>query len=454
MKTIRILIIVTPWFVLSCGRSFLDVKPDVRLNVPTEISDFDRLLANSLLYGRSAIELGIIGGDEFVVSDAGLLTVTNVYERNAYKWQNDVFEGKESNDWNYAYQRILYANMALEVEKIQPAEEELDLWNQVRARAYFFRALNYYHLAQLFCKQYSPAIAQSAMGLPMRLTPDINTKVSRGTLYDTYRQILDDAKKSYELLPRTVADKFRPGKAAACVLLSRIYLHMEEYGEAEKYADLGLEIQADLIDFNTLDANKDYPFPDRADENIEVIINLFGPVPSIVGLTRFQADENLLRSYGAGDLRRSLYFFNRNGLEIFGGTYQQNSTRTWGGFATDELWLISAECKARRDDITESLLALNHLLQHRYELGLFVPLVAADKIETLALIYRERRKEMVLRGVRWEDLRRFNKEPEFATTLTRSVNGELIQLAPDDPRWVWPIPDNEVTLNNIPQNQR
>ena len=56
--------------------------------------------------------------------------------------------------------------------------------------------------------------------------------------------------------------------------------------------------------------------------------------------------------------------------------------------------------------------------------------------------------------MRWEDLRRLNKEPRFATTLQRVSKGTTYTLAPNDPKYTFPIPDIEITLSGIPQNPR
>jgi hypothetical protein len=67
-----------------------------------------------------------------------------------------------------------------------------------------------------------------------------------------------------------------------------------------------------------------------------------------------------------------------------------------------------------------------------------------DKREILKFILQERKKELYMRGLRWDDLRRLNKESENAITLIRKIDDESFILEPKDPRWVWPIPINEI----------
>jgi hypothetical protein len=95
---------------------------------------------------------------------------------------------------------------------------------------------------------------------------------------------------------------------------------------------------------------------------------------------------------------------------------------------------------------------LNRLLQTRWRIGTFTPLTSTDAGDALQQILHERRKELLFRGIRWTDLRRLDKDPQTATTLTRIVNGITYTLPPNDPRWVLPIPDYVLYFN--PQMQQ
>src|SRR5690606_18692053 len=115
---------------VSCGQEFLDIRREAHQVVPSTISDYQAILdVNSIMNGTPAVELGIIGADEFYVGEADLMAVP-AYQRNGYTWANDVYEGEELKDWNYAYQRILYANMALEARNISTLSDE----NEARDR--------------------------------------------------------------------------------------------------------------------------------------------------------------------------------------------------------------------------------------------------------------------------------------------------------------------------------
>ena len=51
-------------------------------------------------------------------------------------------------------------------------------------------------------------------------------------------------------------------------------------------------------------------------------------------------------------------------------------------------------------------------------------------------------------------MRRLNRESEFAEVLQRSYKGEDYVLLPNSQRYVLPIPDNELNVTGIEQNER
>jgi hypothetical protein len=124
------------------------------------------------------------------------------------------------------------------------------------------------------------------------------------------------------------------------------------------------------------------------------------------------------------------------------------------------MYLIRAECLARGGDKTAAMNDLNTLLRARWAkdpitgASLYVDQTAIDADNALRIILNERRKELVLRATRWIDLRRLNQDPRFAITLTRNIAGQIYTLPPNDKKYVYPIPDNEIRLSGLQQNPR
>ncbi|SEM08104.1 hypothetical protein SAMN05216436_101351 [bacterium A37T11] len=56
-----------------------------------------------------------------------------------------------------------------------------------------------------------------------------------------------------------------------------------------------------------------------------------------------------------------------------------------------------------------------------------------------------------MRGLRWMDIKRLNKEGANIT-LTRNLNGQIYTLPPNDPRFALPIPEDVIDLSGMQQN--
>ena len=161
----------------------------------------------------------------------------------------------------------------------------------------------------------------------------------------------------------------------------------------------------------------------------------------------------MYNSYSVNDLRKTDCFVLNSGFPYFSGTYDLKYYN-YSGIATDEVYLIRAECYARTGKASAALKDLNTLLVTRWKTGTYIPYSANTADQALTEILTERRKELLFRGLRWTDLRRLNKDSRFAITLTRSYNGVTYSLPPNDQRYAMPIPDNEITNSGIQQNQR
>lgn len=460
MKLYTELIVTCALFSLtSCGQEFLDVRRDSNQVVPSKVEDYQALLDNNSVMNATSFALVTLGGDEHRATDAILsgLPANNRWQINGYIWATDVFEGAEVSDWNMPYQRILYANMALGVKTIPTStDQEANMKEGVIGKALFHRAWNLYQLAQTFCKPYDKYTASDDLGLPIRLDYDVSINVERSSLKETYDRILIDLKEAEQLLPVRPTQQFRPGKAAAKALLARVSLHMEDYQGALTYADEALALSAGLLDFNDLDTSARELFSDRAlgNGNPEVIFFGHDNSASLVADNRLNVDSVLYSLYDPNDLRRAGYFFHTlDGRISFKGSYRGGGPY-FSGLATDELYLIRAESLVRLGQLDAAALSINELLEHRYATGTHVPVIFHEQTTALATIMREKRKELFMRGTRWDDLRRWNKRPETATTLYREVAGQRYELPPNDPRWVWQLPFNEVELNGIKQNPR
>lgn len=451
----------------SCGKDFLDVKPSIRQRVPSELQDYSLLLGNTGVMNVSSHALGMIGGDEYFLTDNQYFTfpegALHNYQIKAYTWEKEIFQGNEAGfmDWNNGYRRILWANLVLEgVNGLSLTTQERESAARIRGIALFHRAWNYYCLAQLFCPVYDENAKGELLGLPLRLEPDLTLRTPRSTLADTYAQIVSDLTEAVELLPETAATSFTPTKAAAHALFARLHLQMGSYQHALDHASNCLETRGELLDYGVLEVTDGLAFQANGAGNPEVLFMAIvkGDVSYLRMLTQnsLSVDSTLLASYEETDLRKNVFFrlFN-NARIIFRGSYDGTSQNHYfTGLALDEVYLTKAECAARLGGVTQALNDLNTFRRYRYVSENYKDLNTADQQQVLDWVLEERRKQLIFRGLRWEDLRRLNKEPRYAVTLKRRIGDEVYSLEPGSKRYVYPLPVEAIVQGSYVQNER
>ncbi len=448
-KTIKICMLgLISIILVSCGKDFLEIKPDKALLIPKSLKDFQTLLDNEQIMNLVPA-LGVISGDEFYVTDA-LYTSMSGNERNAYLWSKEIYDaGSQLTDWNTPYKQVFYANAVLEGLEETGRENEFPAgWDVLKGSCLFFRAHAFYQLAQVFAAPYSGSAAMDK-GIPLRLSADVTLKIPRSSVKETYDRIISDLEAAVLLLQDKTDYKIRPSRVAAYALLARVYLSMKDYEKALLYAETALSKYSNLLDYNTLNMALGKPI---LGTNEEIIF--YSSVMSYSYATRAIVTVADYNRYDNNDLRKTAFFLkNASGDWNFRGTYTGN-LMFFGGLAVDELYFIKAECLARKGNTASALQSLNTLLEKRWKKGTFVPLTAQTADEALALILAERKKELLFRGTRWTDLRRLNTDSRFAVTVDRTINNQQYTLPANDKRYVLPIPDVEVGLSGIEQNER
>lgn len=451
---IKLLLAVLAITILSsCKKDWLDQKRDISLVVPTTLSDMRQLLRNSIPQGYECRGLTELAAGDFYLTTTNYQAIASQIEKSGYLWKDDLFAGVTSiPEWDYNYQQVLTANLVLEgLSKLSASTNTID-YNDVKGEALYMRSRAFFNLAQLFGRPYDPKTAGNDPGIPLRTVSDVNAPSARATVLATYQRILSDLQTASGLVKVIADSRVDPSRAAVYGLLARCLLTMSDYDNAYKYADLSLKDYSKLINYNTLTVTSTRPFTVLNDE--VVMPGFLSSSLASLKVNVGKVDSTLFASYDVSDLRRSLFFVkNTDGTYSFKGQYS-GSTLYFGGIATDEMFLIRAECAARKGDANAAIDDLNTLLGTRYKTNAYVPYHITDAGVALSLILKERRKELVYRGLRWSDLRRLNKDPLFATTLTRVINGQSYVLPPNDPHYTFLIPDYVIKLSGIQQNSR
>ena len=444
-------------FFSSCEKKkeFLDENPFSDLFTPKTVPELQALLDNDV-YMNEFPELGTLSADEYYLID-DFWNRLNPKERNSYLWAEDIFQGQGAvQDWNLPYKQVLYANIVLEqINKgVKDGGSQRDIDN-LKGQALFIRAMAFFNVAQHFADSYNGSNG-SSLGIPIRLTPEIEQESKRSTLKETYDQVINDLSAASSLLKDSIAYQYRnrAGKSAAFAALARVYLSMRSYENANAAADSSLKYHNKLIDFNGIDLTS-FPYFIPANDETIYQARLLTSSQVVIGVsaTGCIIDSSLYRSYEANDLRKSIYFrFNPDGQPNIRGGYT-GTIFTFSGLAVDEMYLIRAECLARENKVQEAMGYLNKLLRKRYKSGTYADKFALTREDAMKTILEERKKELVFRGTRWSDLKRLNVEGANIT-LTRKLKGTIYTLSPSDPKYILPIPPDVITLGGVQQNQR
>lgn len=441
--------------ILACNK-FLEAVPDTSKVIPSTLEDLDAMLWDG--YGLNGGASGLIemGTDDYYLKQS-VFDGLGIFSQQVYTWEKglEITNSNINQHWGSTYKRVLTANVVL--DKLGSIDiSDQNKANRLKGEALFIRSLAFFQFSQLFMDTYDPKTANDGLGIPLKLSSDINEKVYRSTVGQTYQRIIDDLMLAKDLLSPLVEYKTRPTLPAVEGLLAKVYLLMGDFGMAEKWASSSLEHYSYLSDYNKLDANVAQPFKRLSDEIVYFAYT--GATDMLISYTT-NVDSTLVKQYGPDDLRRAFFFeFDAEGAATFRGWYSGINNCPFLGINTAENYLTKAECLARKGFYNEAKNELKTLLKNRFKDGKvgFIDDIGNDDL--LGYILKERRKELIFRGTRWSDLRRLNREGRYTTTLYRSltVNGknQLISLAPNDKRYIYPIPLPVVELSGIAQNER
>jgi tetratricopeptide (TPR) repeat protein len=442
--------------VSSC-KKFLDKKPDNSLNVPKTVTDLQALLDDAFSMNTGLTPcFGEASADDYYLLQNDYDTRLTV-EQNFYKWiPTEYFF---PNDWSKSYIPVYNSNYCLEMlSKIPVSTQNQEQWENVKGSALFYRAYSFLNLTWTFAKAYDENFSNSDLGIALRSSSDFNEPSTRASVKESYEKVISDTKESIRYLPVSAITPYRPSKIAAYGLLARAYLSMRKYDSALAYSNLALQVKSDLIDFkNSSDPDLVVAFtsnssPFRLFNRETIFYSEMNNSISTIATARGKINASLYASYGSTDLRRTAFFRSSSG-QRFKGNYTSNSGIFFTGIATDEMFLIKAECLARRNGPGDKELAmdnLNALLSKRHSAA-FSYLSATDSTDAVNKVLLERRKELLMRGLRWIDIKRLNKEvPNII--LTRSVGSQTYTLEPNANYYALPLPADIIAISSMTQN--
>ncbi|CAH0266796.1 MULTISPECIES: RagB/SusD family nutrient uptake outer membrane protein [unclassified Pedobacter] len=437
---------------LAGCEKFLSVKSDAKLLIPKTIPDLQGMLDDVTLMNIARTPSYGEASSDDVYYPPSQIDGGSEIARNVYSWKK--FDYQYPNEWATAYLPIYNSNFCLEgISAIERLGTNAAGWDNVKGSALFFRSFYFFLLTTQFGLGYGNGTSDQDLGIVLRLSSDFNVPSKRSTVKECLLQALSDAKGAAELLPNDPLVKFRPSKAAAYAQLARIYLYMHDYTNALYYADQCLRIKATLMDYNgdsdVVGLDLAIPFKRFNKETIfhaEMFAGFSVHIP-----VNAKIDPLLYSSYEPDDLRKRAFFRANTGFQQFKGSYA-GTANLFSGIAVDEIYLIRAECRARLGDMDGGMDDLNALLIKRWKnTVIYIPRTAQGQNDAISQILMERRKELLMRGLRWSDIKRYNKEGA-GIRLRRVLTGITFYLEPNAPFYALPLPNDIIEIAELKQN--
>jgi starch-binding outer membrane protein, SusD/RagB family len=345
--------------------------------------------------------------------------------------------------WSAAYQHIYQANSI--IEGLQTSQGVTDSTkNRVMGEAKFIRAFCYYYLVNLW----------GAIPLILETNYNINSSKPRTDTATIYQQILKDLTDSKNALSSsyTSADRIRPNKWTVSALLSRVYLSLKDYSNAETEASA--VINSGMYSLSLL-ANT---FLISSTETIwqmppKVFAYSFIPIAlmpaNATSIPSYPLSPPLFNSFEMGDARKTNWLKSTTiGAVTYNYPYKYkvNSGTTASEylivFRLAEIYLNRAEAKANANDIVGSLADLN-IIRKRATLK---DTTTTSQSTLLALVEHERQVELFTEwGDRWISLKRTGRTDAVLPTIKGSNWQSTDRL--------WPIPQTQIDANpNLNQN--
>lgn len=446
-------------FLLSSCTDYLNIAPKGN-KIPTTLADFEALLRDQYTISRTPVTNALYLLNDVYLTNSQVNT-PSLSQAN-YMWDESadriMLNNADEGTYYVLYGAISSCNLI--VENVPTATEATDAErNEVIAYAKVIRALCYDVLVNYYADTYDASTAAEKRSVPLITSADIDAPYTQVSIQAMYDFIIQDVKEAIEMgLPAQSMTAIHPNLGAGYALLARVYLQMQNYSEALRYADLALAQNDQLYDWNTFyeEHKAAIEDPDNYDKiatpmQYDYVENYYLRLGEQSVYDSYEKDIPVERAarFEEGDAR----FLSRWKLKTDNNdTYYkalESGYFNHGGLTTCEAYLIKAECQARLaegNDYSEAMNTLNAVRITRIRPEVYRPAVASTLEEALSQIRRTKDNELIFSIVPFADARRYNQEGMYTRTLTKTYGGKEYTLSPTSHLWTMPFPAG--ALNN------
>ncbi len=191
-----------------CRKAFLAQKPSTDLLIPNSLDCLQELLDNRKVMNVTPA-LGEVSADNYYLPYT-TWDALDIKESNAYIWATDLYEGQGLvSDWDIPLSTGLLCQYGIAKFGRDPDRIRRIRRNGtcLKVGPCFAGPLPFSISRSFLPSLYDSASAASDLGIPIRLSPDINGKTTRASMQASYTQILSDLQVAEELLPAVIPAK-------------------------------------------------------------------------------------------------------------------------------------------------------------------------------------------------------------------------------------------------------
>ncbi len=447
--------------ILSSCSDFLEVDVKGKATIPTFLSDPQGLHAalvgtynKMYLYvDNEFTKYGDVAGN-MVTLPSSASSGDMVAQYNFSSDESQV-TGAVGYIWRKIYVAQANANNIIEYgpEVTASYPTQRDYCNSIIGQALLIRALCHFDQCRAYAQPYNYTADASHLGVPVLLrTPGANDTPSRASVREVYTAVLADLEQASTLLTDAVAANCHYGSLQAVnCMFSRVYLYMEDWTNALKYAKqaIGSQQLAEGTDYLAMF--------DNLNQQGEAIFRLSGDKMNGYLKTFYENSclpaDTLLSLYDADDVR----------LQLLKDATGAKRCRKYSA-------TVVPDNEAKRDDpfvfrlseeylnAAEAACQLGQYAEARQYIGAIITRavgsVKADAIlnattdaSLLPLIRKERVKELCFEGHNFFDITRWKQNLVREQRTTSTVR----YMAYPNDRFVLPIPQDELNANTSMQ---
>lgn len=459
----------------SCS-DFTDIKPKGKNLLQT--TDDINLLFNQEYYVRAADMMNVGGSSVYAYSSVPALINVENLSKTAYQI---MFADSEADMVRYeilskadGYYTGYYsyigtvANPALSQLGMATGGETAK--NALRAEALTLRAYAHYMLLQKFAKAYNPATAASDPAIAyMTEDVELGTPQPKRTVQEAYDLCLKDIDEAVRLdaMPKAAASVYRLNRAAMYAVKALVCLAMQRHDDAEEAAKAALAENGSLYDYyanaTTEVSRGGVPYRQsivNADENPETYFDMPQQVyytwvqPEVAakfedGYATYHMFPTINKQYkDAAKVDPSLAIWDNYGAQIgLSGWDTGNDFRHYisiSGLCSPMMYLVLAECELKSGSVDSAMGYLDQLRAKRLDPAGFKPLRGnvTSKAEAIECLKNDYLAEFIWTAWTFVGRKRWNVDPEWRETLTRTIEGTTYTLLPTSSLWVFPFPSN------------